>query len=239
MGESVTFKLLKQQKSVPPSYPPLVKGGWRDLRVVLLGVLLFCVLMVYATVVYAGITGSKHDLSGKGWGSNEICIFCHTPHNAKILTGYNAPLWNHKVSTATYTLYSSPTLKQTPEQPRGPSKLCLSCHDGTVAIDSYGNRAGTNFISGVANTNIGTDLSNDHPISIYWNHQTITPGGGPFCSKCHGAHQGQKPIIGLPFYDHYLECATCHEAHNKYPANPKMLREGLSQSAICLHCHEK
>lgn len=205
----------------------------RDLFVLIL-------LMVWASVVHAGITASSHDFSGRGWGTNEICIFCHTPHNAKTVTGYNAPLWNHQVTTATYTLYTSPTLQKYPgdpptEQPRGPSKLCLSCHDGTVALDFYGNRNGTHFISGSAN--IGTDLSNDHPVSIRWNHQTIDTK----CDTCHADLYGFPQQYNLPFYDWYLECGTCHEPHNRYPtySNGKMLRAPLSQSVICLYCHEK
>ena len=196
--------------------------------------LILFLLAASYTAVHAAITGSGHDFSGRGWGSNEICVFCHTPHNAKTVTGYNAPLWNHQVTTATYTLYSSPTLDQTPVQPRGPSKLCLSCHDGTVAIDSFGTRTGTNFMTGLAN--LGTDLSNDHPISIYWNHQTIS-GGKPSCSNCHSFH-GPLPY-NLPFSSRYLECGTCHEPHNKFPGYTKMLRKELNQSAICLHCHGK
>jgi predicted CXXCH cytochrome family protein len=195
--------------------------------------LVLCLLAATATVIQAGISGSKHDFSGKGWGTNEICIFCHTPHNAKTVTGYNtgsAPLWNHMVTSATYTLYSSSTLKQTPLQPRGPSKLCLSCHDGTVAIDSLGNQNGTHFATGTAN--LGTNLSDDHPISIYWNHQT----GQTTCGNCHSLHP--SGYIGLPFYSRYLECATCHEPHNRGP-EIKMLRKALVGSAICLHCHGK
>ncbi|MEW6374955.1 MAG: cytochrome c3 family protein [Thermodesulfobacteriota bacterium] len=198
------------------------------------------ILTVYATVVHAGITGSKHDFSGRGWGSNEICIFCHTPHNAKMEGGSAIyPLWNHKVTSATYIVYSSPTMdpRYPAEQPRGPSKLCLSCHDGTVAIDSYGNRDGTNLISGVAN--FGTNLSNDHPISIYWGHQTYT-GGNASCVGCHQIHGGGgMSYIGLPFYERYLECSTCHEPHNKYPTYTKMLRKSLALSEICQHCHGK
>ena len=193
-------------------------------------------LMVWTTVAQAGITGSPHDFSGRGWGSNEICIFCHTPHNAK-MEGASPiyPLWNHATTAATYTLYRSPSLKQTPLQPRGPSRLCLYCHDGSIALDSYGPRTGSQFISGVAN--LSTDLSNDHPISIYWDHQTLN--GAVSCSNCHVFHG--TLAYNLPFYSHYLECATCHEPHNKYPAysNGKMLRKELNGSAICLHCHGK
>ncbi len=198
------------------------------------------ILAVYATVAYAGITGSKHDFSGRGWGSNEICIFCHTPHNAKTVTGYKAPLWNHQVTTATYTLYSSPSLKRNPTQPNGPSKLCLSCHDGTVAIDSFGNQTGTHFATGQAN--LGTNLSDDHPISIAWDHQTLTVRTNAVCLNCHSAHGGKMYISRLPFYGtrpgQTMECGTCHEPHNKGP-EAKMLRMSLAGSAICLYCHTK
>jgi predicted CXXCH cytochrome family protein len=206
-----------------------------SLKQLLLALLICCFSVVCAVAVHAAITGSGHDFSALGYGSNEICIFCHTPHNAKKDVS-DSPLWNHKASTATYTLYSSTTLKQAPQQPRGPSKLCLSCHDGTVAIDSFGNANGSHFISGAAN--LGTNLSDDHPISIPWDHQTMS-GGRPSCSNCHSFH-GALPY-NLPFYNGYLECATCHEPHNKTPAGGavKMLRKSLTQSAICLHCHGK
>jgi predicted CXXCH cytochrome family protein len=186
---------------------------------------------------FAGtIVGSQHDLSGQGWGTNEICIFCHTPHNAK--SPQLAPLWNHESTTATYTLYSSPTMDQTPLHPRTPSKHCLSCHDGTVAIDSYGSRTGSNFMPGTpgvpGSVNLGTDLSDDHPVSVYWDHQTYN-GGNPTCAlECHTVFEPDA----MPFYQRYLECATCHEPHNKYP-HPKFLRRPLAGSEICQICHGK
>jgi len=188
------------------------------------------------------VVGTKHDLSAQGLGTNEICIFCHTPHNAK--SPQLAPLWNHASTTATYTLYSSPTMDRTPLQPRNSSKHCLSCHDGTVAIDSYGSRTGTNLMPGIPGTpgspNMGTDLSDDHPVSVQWSHQTCTSGTMPCCTlECHTSLDPD----GMPFYgtsgNRYLECATCHEPHNKYDANQKMLRRPLAGSDICLTCHGK
>ncbi len=201
----------------------------------------FCFSVVFVPVVHAGIAGSKHDFSMKGWGTDEICKFCHTPHNAN-RTVTDSPLWNHQVTTATYTLYTSPTLQKYPgdppaQQPLGPSKLCLSCHDGQVAIDSYGGRTGTNFISGLAN--LGTNLSNDHPVSIHWNHQTVDNG---LCFNCHFGNGGMYSSA-LPFYgirpDQTVECGTCHEPHNRFPAYTKMLRKSLNKSELCLYCHEK
>ena len=72
----------------------------------------------------------------------EICIFCHTPHGASATDG---PLWNHQTSTAIYQTFSSPTLTAlgiTIGPPNGASRLCLSCHDGTVALGSVSSRSG-------------------------------------------------------------------------------------------------
>lgn len=206
---------------------------WRAVLVVLF-------LTLAATAAQAAISGSKHDFSGKGWGSDEICIFCHSPHNAKQESGATiAPLWYHTMSTATYGLYTSPSLKQTALQPRGPSKLCLSCHDGSVAIDSFGNRSGTEFMTGSAN--VGTSLADDHPISIKWNHSTFKVN--PACATCHSGPHGNFTYVGPPFYgtpgNMYMECGSCHEPHNKYTQYPRMLRRALTGSAICLACHGK
>ncbi len=127
----------------------------------------------------AGIVGSKHDFSGRGWGSTEVCIFCHTPHNA-ITAVSGSPLWNHQLSAATYTLYGSPTRKEVPEQPRAPSKLCLSCHDGTIG--AFGGHTSNQFVAGAAS--LGTDLSNDHPISVRFRHQTLAALGALNCIGC-------------------------------------------------------
>ncbi len=200
----------------------------RDLLLVALGV----AWALLATTASAAIAGSHHDFSTSSWSQGEICIACHTPHNAK--NPQLVPLWNHETTVATFTLYSSPTMDQTTDQPYAPSKVCLSCHDGTVALDSYGSDSGTHFMTGAPA--LGTDLSNDHPVSVYWNHQTLdhaTP-----CSNCHLGHSPTQ-YVGLPFYNRYLECATCHEPHNRFPAYTKMLRMPLGGSAICLSCHGK
>ena len=201
--------------------------------------LVFLSVTAGATAALASITGSPHDFSGRGWGNNEICVFCHAPHNAK--TPQLAPLWNHTSTTATYILYDTPTMDQKTVQPRGRSKVCLSCHDGTIAIDSFGNRTGTHFAGG--NANLGTNLANDHPISVPWTHQTFNGSyNAPPCANCHNFF---GPLAyNLPFDGHghaYLECSTCHEPHDRHPSysNGKMLRRQLAGSAICLHCHGK
>ncbi|MCX7016040.1 MAG: hypothetical protein NTW86_26370 [Candidatus Sumerlaeota bacterium] len=84
----------------------------------------------------ATIINSRHNLSVSGPGpvralsEERVCIFCHTPHGGRA----DAPLWNRRDSAAAYIPYDSPTLKALPGQPTGSSKLCLSCHDGTIAM---------------------------------------------------------------------------------------------------------
>ncbi len=197
-------------------------------------------ILIFAVSVHAQITGSSHDFSAESWSGGKICIVCHTPHNANenIL---QAPLWNHAVSNATYTLYDSPTMDTQVPQPFGRSKLCLSCHDGTVAVDQFGDNAGgTAFVTGDAN--LTTDLSNDHPVSLTWSHQTVGKISGNGCNKCH-VNIGEDPEkYPLPFYTYdggttyKLECSSCHDPHNGSGIN-KMLRMSNANSAICTTCH--
>src|SRR3989344_4765644 len=134
-----------------------------------------------------GVAGTKHNLSIYGPGSvvatstTEICVFCHTPHFAQPST----PLWNKQDTGTTYTIYSTATMTaNTLGQPTGSSRLCLSCHDGAIAIGSLLNAPGavladtlnlvgagvidpaTGALVSTSAANIGIDLSNDHPISF-------------------------------------------------------------------------
>ncbi len=185
-------------------------------------------------IAWAGMVGSAHDFSASGWSGGEICVACHTPHNSDT-TIAEAPLWNHELTNATFTVYNSPTMDVLPQQPRGPTKLCLSCHDGTIAIDSFGGTTGATFISGVAN--LGNDLSDDHPVSVEWIHQTVDTS--PFCANCHFGPPRElvffRPGGSGPIW---IECATCHDVHDA--ANiPKLLRRTMAGSELCKTCHEK
>ena len=146
------------------------------------------VILVSGSAV-AGISGSKHDLSSAGGAqgsastTTEVCVFCHTPHGAN--TDAEAPLWNKKIDTnVTYSRYSSlgtATLDGSEVSVGSVSLACLSCHDGTQAMDvmintpgsggynSAGSEldaAGRAAMTGTPLPNLGTDLRNDHPISI-------------------------------------------------------------------------
>ena len=192
---------------------------------------LLVALLMPSDDVAAGIAGTDHDLSAKGWGSTQICIFCHTPHNS-MTTVSDAPLWNHDVTQATFSTYSSPTLNATVGQPGGTSKLCLSCHDGTVAIDSFGGNNGTHMMGGGAK--IGNNLSNDHPISFVYDAALASADGGLFTPNSTSYVDAAKK---LPLFGGKLECATCHNVHDD--SQGKFLRVSNASSALCLSCHNK
>ena len=214
----------------------VLSGGFMMSKKLLLSAVIMVSFLFSMVVSAQGIVGSAHDFSGAGWNTTgEICIVCHTPHNADT-TVTDSPLWNHEVTTSTFTLYSSSTLNATPGQPDGRSKLCLSCHDGTVALDSFGGvTTGTNYITG--NANFGTDLSNDHPISITYDTALATTDGGLHDPAITNSGLGST-IANDMLFGNKVECSSCHEVHNAYGIN-KLLIKSNAGSQLCLTCHNK
>ncbi len=205
-------------------------------RYIIVSVAVFAGLMGVASLSYAMVQGSAHDFTGPNYDFGaDICLPCHTPHNP--VTNPDGLLWNHKVSSPTYMLYTHSTLDALMPDPDGQSKLCLSCHDGTVALDSFGRQTGGTNAGKDALP--GIDLRKDHPVSLYWNHQTSSSGyesgRGGDCTLCH-----KSPPVGDPlrFFESYIECATCHDVHNNAGLT-SLLRMTLDRSAICLQCHDK
>jgi len=210
---------------------------------------LVLVVVLFSTSAYSvTIVGSKHDFSSKGWGTTEICQPCHAPHNN--LNAAGTTLWNHQASTATYTMYKASSHNY---QPNDGSLKCLGCHDGTVAVDSYGTRTGTNMMGslsgGAATSLIGTDLSNDHPISAAYptsgtsyNAMTIsTTGTSASVAYGSGSTAGSLRLTlqtsGANSGKFTIECGTCHSAHNT--AYEHMIKRDNTGSALCLTCHVK
>lgn len=225
-----------------------MKGG-RTLKRIFVVLISLVLIVGFAGVSFAGIQGSEHDFSGFGFAGGQICVPCHTPHNAQ---SDAAPLWNHELSTATYNPYSSPSMDATVGQPTGASKLCLSCHDGTVAVDSFGGNTGTIFISAFgADKDLTTDLSDDHPISFTYDDALATTDAGLFdpTTKVVTIGSGNFSKTGS-ISDVMLEggtelqCQSCHSVHNDFVVNDaasadKLLKISIGKSDLCIACHNK
>jgi hypothetical protein len=232
------------------------------------------------------IRNTKHNLSVTGPGEvratteDELCVYCHTPHGASKEPA--TPLWNRDLSGATYLPYQSSSLDAIGiGQPGGTSKLCLSCHDGTIAIGSVNvlNGASTDGdpataditmtgtgLGGVIpegageNTGftrrLGTDLTNDHPISFTYNDTLALQDGELRPPSATPEIDNRVPGVHpeVPLIDDQLQCTACHDPHirDTIEQDIKFLRlnrfqqtepqEGafdIGRDQICLACHEK
>jgi predicted CXXCH cytochrome family protein len=190
----------------------------------------------------ATIVGTKHDMTfapgtykGANNASNQVCIYCHTPHNALSAL---VPLWNHATTaTASFTLYSSSTLNATLTQPAGASKACLSCHDGSVNVDAFGSNAGATKLPALNVNNLGTDLSNDHPVSFAYTAALVTADAGGGAAGLVVPASASQVVAGIPLFATNMECASCHDVHDN--TNAPFLRASNAASALCLKCHIK
>lgn len=233
------------------------------------------------TATAQSIKGSPHDLSATwgnantGWGTqnfkhggfayddlNQICVYCHTPHNANTANGGQL-LWNRPLSTATYTLYQSPTFNATMTQPdaQSSSSLCLSCHDGTIAVDNVLRRPVTSVgNSGQMHAKMADGAGNcgnchtpglvkpdgsEAPIS-----RVVRGWLGTDLSNDHPVNMtydntldtGLKPPAtvasgGLKLFNGKVQCASCHDPH--VYLEKAFLRKSNAGSALCTTCHAK
>lgn len=203
----------------------------------------FSIFIVFALIVTQisfgqTIVGSEHDFSAKIWNpGGEICLVCHAPH---VTTLYpitaDAPLWNHQSTAAVFQVYTSSTMNATAGTPDGSSKLCLSCHDGTVALANFsGASGGTSFIS--TTNRVGTDLRNDHPISFTFDAALATTDGGLYDPTT--TNSGLGGTINTDMLSGgKMQCSSCHDVHNGYGL-PYLLKKDNAASALCLTCHNK
>lgn len=213
----------------------------------LVAAVLFFALGTQSAVAGIGtVVGSKHDFSSTGPNATyngtttQVCVYCHAPHALTTST----PLWNHASTATSFTLYSSSSLNATMAQPGGVSKLCLSCHDGTVAVDSFGGATGTKLIAGTAAANLGTTLANDHPIGFAYNAALVAldPGLRAVTTAATIGTGNTGTIDSKMLFSSQMECASCHDVHNSTSGTAvesKLLKITTVGSALCTTCHIK
>lgn len=187
------------------------------------------------------IKGSSHDFTSqtKYNTTGELCIVCHAPHGTDPTA---APLWNHNTTSQIFTTYISYKygLLQGMTQPDGASKLCLSCHDGVSAINQFGGKLqGTTPTPLPLTTNdrIGTDLTNDHPISFVYNTALATMDGTLKDPATATTSLGGTIATDMLDMNGKVQCPSCHEVHDQ-----TIYRFGKisnAGSALCLTCHNK
>lgn len=224
---------------------------------------LLCAISLIDRAIAAGPkvseNGNKHNLSALAWssgtlgvktiqntyqatndsisnpGGQQVCIFCHTPHNANVAEG--APLWNREFSSQIFSRYSTNTLRiridgaakaasgyDAAWLPDGSSKLCLSCHDGVASLGNV--RAGSSIvmlngkdvITGFASFNPATTnkmKSGHHPVSFKYDSSVaaaINAGKTGYQLPSAATPAALASAIKLD-KNGKMQCTTCHNAH--------------------------
>lgn len=219
------------------------------------------IMLIVSNLAYAGISSTVHNLSTSGSGDikssteDKICVFCHTPHNSNPSTA----LWNHNTQANTYTMYDdtvSKTMDATVSSaPDGASKLCLSCHDGTIAIGSLNERTisagdsgsgkldASEHFADATNVNLGTDLTNDHPISLVYDSTLASGDSGIGNLKDPSVSSGLGGTIQSDMLDgsSKMQCTSCHDPHDNSKGNFLLMKndDGTYGGTLCLVCHER
>ena len=226
-------------------------------------------LTLTAGTAFAGIATTKHNLGSgssaaiKSGNQSQICVFCHTPHNAI----QSVPLWNRSYTPASaFQLYtSSKSLTTTTQNAElfsdSQSLFCMSCHDGTVnQLASRVNKMGVtddgaaiNMAGGAAiwtggsdstgAAMLGTNLTNDHPVGFSYGQAYTDEGGAAgglrLGSAVSGAFGGKTVFFTADSgnVSDSMECSSCHAVHDNTYA--PFLRTTNSGSTLCLACHNK
>jgi Zn-finger protein len=227
----------------------------------------FALTFTGTNVAKAGVVASKHNMNSYTENTKDaegrVCAFCHTPHHAladNTVDGIATylPLWSHKLtSQVTYNAYNSATVNVDNGTLglSGPTILCMSCHDGVVAVDEhYNNGLNTNKLAddgfggtaiGLKDANGATSLGNDHPIGFMYDDAVqahlgdLNPKDTVYLG---GTKKIEEQLTGGLF-----TCATCHDVHNKdnvqntYPGSSRnyFLLGDNNGSQFCLSCHVK
>ncbi len=223
----------------------------KNLNILVLAWVIVSAGLVPAWALTNGVKYTVHNIGATTKGSmgsfspgdtTEVCVFCHTPHNARAGLKF---LWNRNdPNTANFMLYtSSSTLNftKTGISIGVTSKMCMSCHDGATAMNAMANprqatnetigqhypdpelgdpnnpsEFGPNLGGNSSSSTGGGDLTNDHPISF--TYQSAIDNGD---NTINSTDADGKSVGGLPLWlgsdgQYKVECVTCHDPHINY-----------------------
>ena len=184
--------------------------------------LLVAVLAVVPALAFAGITNSAHDFATNTapiyfTSGARLCSFCHTAHHAPSTQG----LWNRQTANLSNSAWGANAFTSAgtalPANTAAllfPTRQCLSCHDGSTAINELWTNAsgyslmgntvngpGAGVLYSAADANAGggtgfylnttavtafTSLNGTHPVSTEYRSAKVVQGeyGTPDATVC-------------------------------------------------------
>ncbi len=214
----------------------------------------------------ANIIGSNHDFSatspdgaavasagyavysaGGGGTYSNPCQICHIPHNApdaSSTTGSGGPIWNHHPSVnssyVTYDKGNSTTFNGLGlTATLGSSFACLSCHDGSMAVNQSYSAAYPS-----ANGVTGTSSA---PVAAYyvptWAVVTAAATTGSWASPTGaGPYLGRNDLTHMhPIGISYPAALAVDKTLQPLPATGTVFAQmlkGPNQTVECASCHD-
>jgi hypothetical protein len=117
------------------------------------------------------------------------CDVCHPKRNAELPEV--TPLLDPGRSGGEFPVFASDGLDIFFGQPHRVTKMCISCHDGSIGEE-------------IRFEQTDDDLLHGHPVGIFYDRRVTEKSGGEL----------QHPRrIHLPLFSGRLECPTCHDTH--------------------------
>jgi len=202
-----------------------------------------------------GIVHSKHDMNDVSNPDTQtrVCAFCHTPHHSlDDMQADYLPLWSHELTTLTFSHYETCTFDgrnyEAADRLTGPSRLCMSCHDGAIAVDQHYGIPGSDIRPGDNWGDIGVgaagDLTNDHPVGF--NYVSVAAVDDEIKDETTPVSNPKIVDIQELLYDDdcdglkdIMTCSSCHDVHNTDANDDYFLINYQVDSQICITCHDK
>ena len=180
------------------------------------------------------------------------CQVCHIPHKAPNAGSTQAPLWNHAMDAAdgktvkTYVTYEQGNSARfaslgiaSSSFSLGASTACLSCHDGSVAINQqYAKSTGYVYTGGAADTTkyyvptFAVEANTDKTTQTFTSATGTAPYTTSYGSRLDLTHMHP---IGISYTDALVKDDTLQAVSGTIMG--KMLK-GPNKTVECSSCHD-
>jgi predicted CXXCH cytochrome family protein len=169
--------------------------------------------------------GASHELAAQrhdpmlrnGLRPADLCIQCHNSVEQSRKAMHPAAMGRAHVTSAMTTRGASPGSPLDTE-----TRLCLSCHDGTMAVDV-----------GIGNDGDRGSHAGSHPVGIAYANGAAT--GQPNATVGFGELRPVAKLNSrLRLFNRQVGCGTCH---SPFSSEKGLLVMSNHRSQLCLSCH--
>jgi len=164
----------------------------------------------------AELAGSRHDFTGEQWSGGSACQPCHVPHRAD---QPKTPKWGGPA-----LIRSDPPADR--GRPGALSRMCLSCHDGNTARDTFGDEIGGLTMPARSRIAADGDLRTNHPVGVRY----------PIGERKYQPLSRVEQSGAIRLFDGRVECSSCHDPHNSYDQSYLLVMPN-DESQLCMSCH--